>query len=151
MSVEFERVTLLATTPEEAFDVSLDVDFHLESFRESGEQVVGGTKAGTMGLGDVVTWRARHFGVWWTMTSTITAFDRPHSFVDEQKKGPFKRFHHLHTFELTSDGKTRMSDFVTFEAPLGPLGKIAERVALARYLPKLIDLRNAELEAHFNQ
>lgn len=151
MSVEFERVTLLATTPEEAFDVSLDVDFHLESFRESGEHVVGGTKAGTMGLGDVVTWRARHFGVWWTMTSTITAFDRPHSFVDEQKQGPFKRFHHLHTFELTSDGKTRMSDFVTFEAPLGPLGKIAERVALARYLPKLIDLRNAELEAHFNQ
>ena len=38
-----------------------------------------------------------------------------------------------------------MHDVVEFEAPLGPLGRIAERIALASYLPKLIDQRNAEL------
>ncbi|PAX90951.1 cyclase, partial [Streptomyces albidoflavus] len=28
-----------------------------------------------MALGDTVTWRARHFGVVWRMTSRITAYD----------------------------------------------------------------------------
>src|SRR5437667_12407456 len=32
-------------------------------------------------LGETVTWRARHFGVPWTVTSKITALDRPSRFV----------------------------------------------------------------------
>ena len=34
----------------------------------------------------------------WTMTSTITEWDRPRRFVDEQRKGPFKSFRHEHLF-----------------------------------------------------
>ncbi len=149
MTVEFVRSTVLATDPASAFDVSLDVDFHLESMSESGESIVGGVDRGSMQLGDTVTWRARHFGIWWTMTSTITEFDRPHVFVDEQARGPFKRFRHVHRFEEV-DGGTRMTDEVSFEAPLGPLGLVAERFALGSYLPKLIDLRNAELARYFD-
>jgi len=44
-----------------------------------------------------------------------------------------------------------MLDIVEFEAPLGPLGRLAERIALARYLPKLIDQRNAALVAVLTQ
>lgn len=149
MSVEFTRSTLLATDPTSAFDVSLDVDLHLESMVDSGETIVGGVERGGMQLGDVVTWRARHFGVWWTMTSTITEFDRPHMFVDEQARGPFKQFRHVHRFEAV-EGGTLMTDEVTFEAPLGPLGRIAERVALRSYMPKLIDRRNDELVRYFD-
>ncbi len=148
--IAFQRSTYLPTDRESAFDASLDVDLHLESFEDAGESIVGGVQSGSMGLGDDVTWRAKHFGIWWTMTSTITAFERPSMFVDEQRRGPFKRFHHTHTFEVSGEG-TMMHDAVEFEAPLGPLGRIAERVALARYLPKLIDLRNAQLVSHFTQ
>ena len=145
MTVRFERTTLLPTSPERAFDVSLDVDFHLQSFDDADEQIVGGVRSGGMRLGDDVTWRARHFGIWWTMTTVITEFDRPHRFVDEQRSGPFRRFRHEHEFTATGNGTTSMHDVVEFEAPLGPLGRIAERIALASYLPKLIDQRNAEL------
>ncbi len=145
MTVRFERTTVLPTTPDRAFDVSLDVDFHLQSFEDADEQIVGGVRAGGMRLGDDVTWRARHFGVWWTMTSVITEFDRPHRFVDEQRSGPFKRFHHEHVFTEASPGTTSMFDLVEFEAPLGPLGRIAEHLVLASYLPRLIDQRNAAL------
>lgn len=148
MTVEFTRSVVLATDPTSAFDVSLDVDFHLDSMADSDESIVGGVERGGMQLGDVVTWRARHFGIWWTMTSTITEFDRPEVFVDEQLRGPFKRFRHVHRFEEI-DGGTRMTDEVVFEAPLGPLGRLAERLALKSYVPKLIDARNDALVQRF--
>lgn len=145
MAVEFDRRTVLPASPERCFDLSLDVDFHLDSMAESGEQVVGGVRGGGMKLGDDVTWRARHFGIWWTMRTKIVEFDRPRSFVDAQEAGPFKYFRHLHVFNDLGDGTTEMLDEIEFAAPLGPLGIIAERALLARYLPKLIDVRNAEL------
>ena len=151
MAVSFSRRTVLPTTPERAFDLSLDVDFHLESMVDSDETVVGGVAEGGLQLGDDVTWRARHFGIWWKMTTQITAFDRPHSFVDEQMTGPFKRFHHLHVFNDMGDGTTEMLDEIEFSAPLGPLGVIAERVILGRYIPHLIDVRNRELLAHLSR
>lgn len=144
MTVRFERITRLPVPPVDAFDLSLDVDFHLESMADSDESIEGGVDTGGMKLGDDVTWRARHFGVWWTMTSVITEFDRPHRFVDEQRTGPFKRFHHEHRF-VAVDGGTSMHDVIDFTAPLGPLGRMAERAVLERYLPKLIDRRNEAL------
>ena len=50
MTVRFQRTTILPTTPDRAFDVSLDVDFHLQSFEDAGEQIVGGVRAGGVEL-----------------------------------------------------------------------------------------------------
>lgn len=149
MTVRFERTTRLPVPPADAFDLSLDVDFHLQSMADSDESIEGGIDSGVMQLGDDVTWRARHFGIWWTMTSVITEFDRPHCFVDEQRRGPFRRFHHEHRFDAV-DGGTSMRDVIEFSAPLGPLGRIAERLVLEKYLPKLIDRRNDELVRSLN-
>ncbi|WP_144714870.1 SRPBCC family protein [Curtobacterium pusillum] len=146
MTVSFRVVTELDAPPERVFALSLDVDAHVRSMAASGERAVDGTTSGTIGLGETVTWRARHFGVVWRMTSRVTALEAPHRFVDEQVRGPFARFHHEHRFEPSARG-TRMVDEITFRAPLGPLGLLAERLALARYLPHLIRERNASLAA----
>ena len=130
--------------PELAFDLSLSIDAHVASFEDSGEHAVEGVTAGLIGLGEFVTWRARHFGITWTMTSTITEWDRPRCFVDEQRKGPFKSFRHEHLFQPVEHG-TRLLDHVEFEAPLGVLGRAAERLVLERYLRHLIDVRNTFL------
>ena len=146
MSVAFRVVTELDAPPERAFALSLDIGAHERSMAASGEQAVDGTTSGTIRLGESVTWRARHFGIVWRMTSRITALEAPHRFVDEQVRGPFAHFHHLHRFEPSAHG-TRMVDEIEFRAPLGPLGVLAERIALARYLPRLIAERNASLAA----
>lgn len=146
MTVAFRVVTELPCTPERAFALSLDIDAHERSMAASGEQAVAGTTTGTIGLGETVTWRARHFGVVWRMTSRINALEAPHRFVDEQVRGPFARFRHEHRFEPSASG-TRMVDEIGFRAPLGVLGLLAERIALARYLPHLIRERNASLAA----
>jgi len=76
------------------------------------------------------------------MTSRITGFDPPHTFTDEQVRGPFHSFRHVHTFQPTPDG-TEMVDQVTFVAPFGPIGRLAERIALARHLRGLIETGTA--------
>jgi ligand-binding SRPBCC domain-containing protein len=94
--------------------------------------------SGLIGLGEEVTWQARHFGVPFRMTSRIADLDAPNRFVDEQVRGPFARFRHEHTFTPQSNGSTMMIDQVAFEAPFGPIGRLSERVLLARHLEHLI-------------
>jgi len=126
------------------FDLSLSVDAHTASMAKSGERIVGGVTSGAMALGDTVTWRARHFGIPFTMTSRISEYEAPTRFVDEQVSGPFGRWWHEHRFEEVSGG-TLMTDTVEFASPLGPLGRLADQVLLTRYLTRLLEQRNTWL------
>jgi ligand-binding SRPBCC domain-containing protein len=145
MSIHFEFVTDIAAPVQTVFDLSLDIDAHLDSMATSGEKAIDGVTSGRIGLGEQVTWKARHFGIVWTMTSTITELEEPDRFVDQQLGGPFRAFRHEHRFE-PHDGGTRMTDSIGFEAPFGPVGRVAESAVLGRYLPKLIAERNAFLK-----
>lgn len=144
--VRFELSSVMPVAIEVAFDLSLSIDLHADAFAGSSERAVAGVVTGQIQLGEFVTWRARHFGRTWTMTSVITEWDRPHRFVDEQRRGPFKSFRHEHVFTSVAGG-TEMVDRVEFEAPFGPIGRIAERVVLDRYLRRLIGVRNEFLIA----
>lgn len=73
--------TNLPSTPEAAFELSLSVDAHTSSMRGSGERAIAGVTSGEMALGDTVTWRARHFGFPFTMTSRISTHEAPDRFV----------------------------------------------------------------------
>lgn len=140
MSAYFECVTRSTRSVAEMFDLARDIDVHQESQSKSNEMAVDGVTAGVIGLGEQVTWRAKHFGIPFQLTSRVVAFDAPHRFEDEQIRGPFKSFHHIHEFEPT-EGGSAMIDRVSFEGPLGPLGWVAERLVLRRYLLWLIKLR----------
>jgi len=111
---------------------------------QSREEVVAGVRSGLMSLGEEVTWRAWHFGVPLQMTSQITEMQSPDYFVDEQVKGPFRRFRHVHEFRQDPAGTT-MVDRIEFEAPFGAIGRLAEKLVLARYLQRLIETRNRHL------
>lgn len=146
MTVEFEHVTTIEAPVEAVFDLALDIDAHLASMADSGERAIGGVTTGLIGPGESVTWRARHFGIPFTMTSRITEWDRPRRFVDEQVRGPFRAFHHEHRFDV-ADGTTTMTDRLRFDAPLGPIGRLVERLVLGRYLEQLIEQRGRHLKA----
>lgn len=148
MSDRFETRTVIGGAVADVFDLSLSVDFHRESFAHTNEEILGGTRTGSMVLGDTVTWRARHYGIWWTMTSAITAYEPPVFFVDEQVAGPFREFRHEHHYATTEAG-TELVDVVEYSAPFGLLGRLAERFFLGRHLRALIALRNQQLVAAF--
>src|SRR5262245_31855607 len=94
-----ELITIIAAPVERTFDLSRSIDLHTESTSATGERAVGGATSGLTGPGQEVTWRARHFGVWQSLTSRIVAFDRPAHFRDSMVRGAFRRFDHDHFFE----------------------------------------------------
>lgn len=138
-------VTLIQAPPERCFDLSRSIDLHVASMRQTGEEAVGEARSGLLGLGEEVTWSARHFGVRQTLTSRITAFDRPGHFRDSMVRGAFRRFDHDHFF-AARDGGTEMRDVFDFESPLGPLGRIADVLVLEGYLRRLLERRNEEIK-----
>jgi ligand-binding SRPBCC domain-containing protein len=142
--VYFECVTSSDKSAEQMFDLARDIGAHVVSQSASAESAVDGVTAGLIGPGQHVTWRARHFGIPFHLTSRITAFDRPRRFVDEQSRGPFKELHHEHLFAPTAEGSV-MIDRIRFAAPFGLLGVIAEKLVLARYLERLIRRRGEYL------
>ncbi len=142
-------VTDIAAPVERCFDLSRDIDLHLESMVASKERVIGGVASGLIGADEEVTWQARHFGIQWRMTSRITAFEPPHRFVDEMVRGPFATFRHEHRFERHGGG-TRMTDVVEVRMGLGPIGRVADLVA-APYLRRLLTIRNTAIRARAEQ
>lgn len=140
------KTTLRINAPiERCFDLARSVEVHLAGNRHWGEEAValGGVTTGLMGLGDRVTWRARHFGVRLRLTSEITAFDRPRYFQDRMVRGAFAFMEHDHYFTAAGDGATEMRDVFRFAAPLGWIGRIVEIAVLRRYMARLLDERNA--------
>ena len=65
-----------------------------------------------------IDYRLRIHGIPLTWRSEISRWDPPSSFVDEQRKGPYRRWVHTHTF-LDERGGTRVGDSVEFEVPFG--------------------------------
>jgi ligand-binding SRPBCC domain-containing protein len=129
--------TWIRAGPEECFDAARDLDLHVTSLVHTGERAIGGRTSGLIELGEEVTWRGRHFGVYQRFTSKITAFERPFYFQDTMQRGAFASFVHDHYFTSHAEG-TNMRDVLVFAAPFGVLGRLAEKVVLRRYLERLL-------------
>jgi ligand-binding SRPBCC domain-containing protein len=137
--------TEIAAGPAVCFDLARSVEAHIESTGATGERAVAGVTTGLLELGDEVTWRARHFGVTQELTSRIVAFNRPYHFRDEMVRGVFRHLVHDHHFEALPPS-TRMVDVFDFNAPLGLLGTLAERVFLTAYLRRFLTKRAEALK-----
>ncbi|WHY64463.1 SRPBCC family protein [Neobacillus sp. SuZ13] len=129
------------------FDLSRSIDIHMESTAYTNERAVKGRTSGLIELGETVTWEATHFGIRQQLTSIITEFDPPNSFVDEMVSGVFKRFRHEHTFELVDDG-TLMKDKFDYTSPFGPLGRLADVMFLRSYMERLLLRRNEYIKSN---
>ncbi|MGI4832608.1 MAG: SRPBCC family protein [Janthinobacterium lividum] len=138
-------LTRIAAPSARCFQLALSVDLHAVSARQTQEQVVSGVRSGLLQLGDSVTFRARHFGIWQTLTSKITEYQAPAYFCDEMQQGAFHAMRHEHHFELEG-AITLMRDVFAFTSPLGVLGKLADALVLKNYLRRFLEQRGAVLK-----
>ena len=130
-------VTMIAAPISRCFDLARDIDFHTRSLEGTGERAVAGRTTGFIGLGESVTWEARHLGFRQRFTAKVTAFDSPTYFRDVMTAGAFRSFAHDHRFEARA-GVTVMTDDVEFRSPLGPLGWLVDYLFMAGYLRRLL-------------
>ncbi|AWH84763.1 cell division protein [Flavobacterium album] len=133
--------TLINAPSGVVFDLSRSIDLHKISTSHTGEEAIAGTTSGLIGMGESVTWRAKHFGIWQELTSEITAFDPPRYFVDEMRKGAFRGFRHEHIFTEENDA-TLMTDIFDYQSPYGIFGRIADALFLEKYMRNLLAERN---------
>lgn len=80
----------------------------------------------------------------------ITAIKENTFFVDEQRFGPYKMWHHEHWFEQLPNGNTLMKDKVSYKIPFGFLGAIAQKLFIKHKLIKIFTYRYQTLEKLFN-
>jgi ligand-binding SRPBCC domain-containing protein len=142
-----EEKMVIQAPIDRCFDLARSVEVHLAGNVHWGEAAVaaGGVSSGLLNLGDRVTWRAKHFGVWQQLTSEIRELERPVYFQDSMTAGPFGFFQHDHWFRVLPAAQTEMTDVLCFAAPFGLLGRLAEAAVLRRYMRGLLRERNAVL------
>lgn len=66
------------------------------------------------------------------------------SFVDEQRCGPFRFWHHRHTIEQHAAG-VRCLDHVTYVMPYGVVGELLHALVIERTLARIFDFRQQRL------
>ncbi len=130
---------------ERCFDLARDIDVHCATTARTKERAVAGVTSGLIGMGQSVTFEAVHFGVRQRLSSAITEFQRPHRFVDEMTQGAFASLKHTHEFSAQDEG-TLMRDILEWQAPLGILGVVADRLFLEKYLRAFLIRRGLELK-----
>ena len=88
--------------------------------------------------------------IWVKWLTEITMVDDHSSFIDEQRLGPYKIWHHIHRFEKQKNC-VLMTDEVTYVMPFGILGRIAHALFVKKKLQHIFDERQRLTEAVFSE
>ena len=91
--------------------------------------------------GTLIEYRLRLHGVPMKWRSEIINWDPPHAFVDQQLKGPYRKWHHLHRF-YEVEGGTLCEDEVTYQV-LG--GAIVRKLFVVNDLDRIFRYRRETL------
>ena len=97
--------------------------------------------------GTLIDYRLKLHGIPIKWRTEICDWEPPFRFVDQQLRGPYRRWHHEHTFEEI-DGKTKVSDNVHY-IPRG--GSLIHKFLVKPDLEKIFRFRQDRLREIFNE
>ncbi len=80
-----------------------------------------------------------------TWVTEITHVRKPEFFVDEQRVGPYKMWHHEHFFRAVASDATEVIDLVHYVPPLGAIGALLNVLVIRRQLTRIFDFRAEQL------
>ncbi len=107
--------------------------------------------AESMHAGQMIEYRVSLFpGVKTRWLTEITHVIPQEYFVDEQRIGPYRIWHHEHHF-LESENGTHMTDTITYTLPFGPLGDIMHSLWVRYQLKKIFEYRYQKINALFKE
>jgi ligand-binding SRPBCC domain-containing protein len=145
----FERTQTLATTLDEAWRFFSDpgnlaritppaMDFRITSAPQAATYA-----------GQIFTYTVRPLlGISMTWTTEITHVSRPDFFVDEQRFGPYRFWHHQHFFREV-EGGVEVRDLVHYLLLHDHLAWLVNRLIVAPRLRSIFDYRSTSLRDIF--
>ncbi|WP_347839325.1 SRPBCC family protein [uncultured Draconibacterium sp.] len=87
-------------------------------------------------------------GIPTTWVTEITHVVPQQYFVDEQRVGPYKLWHHEHHIKPKDDG-VLMTDIVSYSPPMAALGRIANTLVIRQKLTEIFDYRTKAFDEIF--
>jgi ligand-binding SRPBCC domain-containing protein len=102
-----------------------------------------------MHAGTILTYTVRPaLGLKVRWVTEITHLEAPRFFVDEQRFGPYRFWHHQHRLRPVAGG-TEVEDVVHYALPYGPLGTLVHALAVRRKLEEIFAYRREALARRF--
>jgi len=104
-----------------------------------------------MYAGMIISYKVSPFmGIKLMWVTEITQVQELKYFVDEQRVGPYRMWHHQHLLEQVDRG-VLMTDIVDYQPPLGLLGAIANQLLIKQQLEQIFTFRAKKLEEFFGR
>lgn len=95
--------------------------------------------------GMIITYKVSPIaGIKLNWMTEITHVTEKKYFVDEQRFGPYKFWHHQHHFK-SIEGGTEMSDILTYGLPYGIFGRMANKIFVANKLRQIFKFRKQKI------
>ena len=103
---------------------------------------------GAMAEGSTIRYRLNLHGLPIHWLTEIRKWNPPQRFVDVQRAGPYRLWHHTHRFEAHGN-RTRMTDVVRYILPFGPLGRLVHTLKVRRDVAQIFAYRRKRIEELF--
>ena len=98
-----------------------------------------------MYAGMIITYNIRPLaGIAIPWVSEITQVNAPHFFVDEQRHGPYRFWHHQHHLQMVQGGVEK-TDEIHYRLPWGLFGIAIHAISVRRKLVVIFDYRHQAL------
>lgn len=141
LSISLEQAWDFFSSPNNLVKITPpDMDFVITSDKKDGEK---------MYAGQIITYTIKPMlGIPVKWMTEITHVKEGEYFVDEQRFGPYKLWHHNHTFKKTATG-VEMHDEVNYVLPFGFIGTLAHSLFIRKRIEYIFSYRTKVLNELF--
>nr|MBS0036859.1 SRPBCC family protein [Saprospiraceae bacterium] len=116
---------------------------------EMNFEILSESDPGQMYEGMIISYRVRPlFKIPTTWVTEITRIKPKKYFVDEQRIGPYKMWHHEHHFEEKEDG-VLMTDLLSYALPVAPIGNLIAGKFISNKVENIFNFRNEAIAKYF--
>jgi ligand-binding SRPBCC domain-containing protein len=147
---QFEYTQKVNTSIDELWDfISSPANLKQITPAYMGFDITSNNKAEKMYEGMLISYIVKPLlGIKTNWVTEITHIQKGKFFIDEQRMGPYKMWHHQHFIEETPDGVI-MKDIVSYIPPFGFLGAIANQLIIKNKLKQIFAFRKEALEKKY--
>ena len=101
--------------------------------------------------GIIIQYKVSPFaGISFNWVTEITQIEKHKYFIDEQRFGPYRFWHHQHHFFTHPDG-IRMYDLLHYSLPLGIMGQLIHGMLIDERIDNIFSYRQGVIEEKFGK
>ncbi|MBL7764919.1 MAG: SRPBCC family protein [Chitinophagaceae bacterium] len=147
-----EKIQIIPASPEVVWDfITSPLNLKTITPESMGFEVLTKNLPDKVYPGQMITYTVRPLmGIPMHWCTEITHVEAGQFFVDEQRSGPYRIWHHEHHIRSVAGG-TEMKDIIHYQLPLGWLGNLCTPFLVKPKLDEIFDFRFRKIEDIFGK